>query len=63
MNADVNNQQECQCELCKPNRHLGQDDSFFECQPDECPARQATLKEGRLLRVVKKSFEFAEATG
>jgi|OpeIllAssembly_1097287.scaffolds.fasta_scaffold01325_8 hypothetical protein len=63
MNADVNNQQECQCELCRPNWHLGQDDNFFERQPAEQPARQVTLEENHLRKVAKKAFEFAEATG
>jgi hypothetical protein len=40
MDADVNNQ--CQCELCQPNWYLGRDD-LFEVQPVR--EAQAALEE------------------
>lgn len=61
MNAELDNQHECQCELCKPNWHLGQDDNYFERQPAE--QRQVTLEESHVRKVTKQAFEFAEATG
>lgn len=42
MDAELN--QQCQCELCRPNWMLGQDDSFFERTP--VPEQPAAPKEG-----------------
>jgi hypothetical protein len=60
MNAEVNTQQ-CQCELCKPNWHLGDNGDTFEPQPVEQVVWPVPLENVHARKVVQQ--EFAEATG
>jgi len=56
MNADVNNQQPCTCELCQPNWHLGRGDHDFDAQPAEAKARQVTLEEVHARKMASNQF-------
>lgn len=58
MDADVNNQ--CQCELCQPNWYLGRDDSF-EVQPAR--EAQAALEEVHGRKLLSRQEDLALATG
>ena len=52
MNAETNNQQPCNCELCQPNWHLGRSDEDFETQPTVAPARRVTLEDEHMAKVM-----------
>lgn len=50
MDADVNNTQPCQCELCQPNWFLGRDGEDFAPQP-LAERQEATLEEAHLRKL------------
>lgn len=58
MDADLNNKQPCQCELCHPNWNLGRSEDEFEAQPAEAPVRRVTL-EDHLAKVLANQFAAA----
>lgn len=53
MNAEVNSQQPCQCELCKPNWYLGESGDF-EATP---ATKQLSLEEIHKLKIIRNEQE------